>query len=447
MKIIIVGAGEVGTHIASQLIEEKKDVTIIERDPETARRVNDVLDCLVINGEGTNVDCLIEAGIEKTDIFVAATSIDEVNMISCLVAASEFKIPVKIARVRNIEYNKTNIFDKSFIGVDYIVNPEIEASYDITQTVELGATSSIFSFDGTNAQLRDFVIEENSIFAGKALKDIRGLFKEQFIIAGVMRDGEVTIPSGDFEIKIGDHVYITALGRSFYKIMKTVGEKGSKLKKIIIVGGGLIGKHVTGMMIDKGRDVRLIEKDYDRCKEIAALYPDVIVINGDVSDEEIFDQENLSLADAVITTTQNEELNILAGVYAKSRGVRRAVALIDKTNYTYLATSLGIDACISAKTSSSDAILKFIRRGNVKKVYTIFEGQAEAIEFHINYNSFLVDKMLKEVKLPLGCLIVAVQRKRKTIIPDGNLKIQAGDSVIVFIINSSISKFEEMLEM
>ncbi len=447
MKIIIVGAGEVGTHIASQLIEEKKDVTIIERDPETARRVNDVLDCLVINGEGTNVDCLIEAGIEKTDIFVAATSIDEVNMVSCLVAASEFKIPVKIARVRNIEYNKTNIFDKSFIGVDYIVNPEIEASYDITQTVELGATSSIFSFDGTNAQLRDFVIEENSIFAGKALKDIRGLFKEQFIIAGVMRDGEVTIPSGDFEIKIGDHIYITALGRSFRKIMKTVGEKESKLKKIIIVGGGLIGKHVTGMMIDKGRDVRLIEKDYDRCKEIAALYPDVIVINGDVSDEEIFDQENLSLADAVITTTQNEELNILAGVYAKSRGVRRAVALIDKTNYTYLATSLGIDACISAKTSSSDAILKFIRRGNVKKVYTIFEGQAEAIEFLINYNSFLANKMLKEVKLPLGCLIVAVQRKRKTIIPDGNFKIQVGDSVIVFIINSSISKFEEILEM
>lgn len=242
-------------------------------------------------------------------------------------------------------------------------------------------------------------------------------------------------------------IYITALGRSFRKIMKTVGEKESKLKKIIIVGGGLIGKHVTGMMIDKGRDVRLIEKDYDRCKEIAALYPDVIVINGDVSDEEIFDQENLSLADAVITTTQNEELNILAGVYAKSRGVRRAVALIDKTNYTYLATSLGIDACISAKTSSSDAILKFIRRGNVKKVYTIFEGQAEAIEFLINYNSFLANKMLKEVKLPLGCLIVAVQRKRKTIIPDGNFKIQVGDSVIVFIINSSISKFEEILEM
>lgn len=447
MKIVIIGAGEVGTHIASHLIEEKKDVTIIERDPEIARRVNDMLDCLVINGEGTNVDCLVSAGVDKADIFVAATSIDEVNMISCLVAASEFKIPVKIARVRNIEYNKTNIFDKSFIGVDYIVNPEIEASYDIAQTVELGATSSIFSFDGTNAQLRDFILDENSIMANKQIKEIRTLFKEQFVISGVMRDGEVFIPDGNFEVSVGDHIYITALGRSFEKIMAGLGKKAPKLNKIIIVGGGLIGKHVAGMLIDKGREVRLIEKDYDKCKEIAALYPDILVIHGDVSDEEIFEQENLSLADAVITTTQNEELNILAGVYAKSQGVSRAVALIDKTNYTYLATSLGIDACVSPKTSSSDAILKFIRRGNVKKVYTIFEGQAEAIELHIAHDSFLAKKKLKDIKLPAGCLIVAVQRRRKTIIPDGNFEINIGDSIIVFIIHSSISKLEELLEI
>ncbi len=445
MKIVIVGAGEVGTHIASQLIEENKDVTIIERDAETASRVNNILDCLVINGEGTNVDVLTDAGVGKADIFVAATSIDEVNMISCIVAASEFNIPVKIARVRNIEYNKTNIFDKNFIGVDYIVNPEIEAAYDIAQTVELGATSSIFSFDGTNAQLRDFIIEENSIFAGKELKDIRGLFKEQFIIAGVMRDNEIIIPAGNFQIKVGDHVYMAALGRSFNKIMASLGKKESKLKKIIIVGGGLIGKHVTGMLIDKGRDVRLIEKDYDKCKEIAALYPDVIVINADVSDEEVFEEENLSLADAVITTTQNEELNILAGVYAKSKGVKRAVALIDKTSYSSLATSLGIDSCISPKISSSDAILKFIRRGNIKNVYTIFDGQAEAIEFIVNHHSLLAGTAIKDIKLPSGCLIVAIQRKRKTIIPYGDLVIKNGDSIITFIINSSIPKLEEIL--
>lgn len=447
MKIIIVGAGEVGTHIASQLIEEQKDVVIIEKDQEIARRANDMLDCLVIKGEGTNVDCLVEAGIEKADIFVAATSIDEINMISCLVAASEFKIPVKIARVRNVEYSRTGIFDKSFIGIDYIVNPEIEASYDIAQTVELGASSSIFSFEGTDAQLRDFLVEETSVFAGKFIKDIRGLFADRFIIAGVQRNGDITIPSGDFKISEGDHIYLVALGRSFNKIMVKAGRKAAKLKRIIIVGGGMIGKHVTGMLVDKGRDVRLIEKDYDRCKEIATMYPEVIVINGDISDEDVFEEENLASADAVITTTQNEELNILAGVYAKSRGVKRAVALIDKTNYATLATSLGIDSCVSPKLSSVDAILKFIRRGNIKNVYTIFEGRAEAIEFIVNHHSAIAGRAVMDLKLPAGCLIVAVQRRRKTIIPDGGFVIEGGDSVIAFVTHDSIPKLEDILAL
>ena len=447
MKIIIVGAGEVGVHIASQLIEEQKDVVIIERDPEKARKVNDMLDCMVITGEGTNVDCLIEAGIEKCDIFVAATSIDEVNMISCLVAASEFKIPVKIARVRNIEYSKTSIFEKSYIGVDYIVNPEIEAAYDIAQTVEMGASSSVFSFEGTSAQMREFLIEEGSTFADKDIKEIRTSFKEDFIIAGVLRDGDISIPSGDFTVLAGDKVYITALGKSFKKIMSASGKKETKLKRIIIVGGGLIGRHVTSMLSDKGRDVRLVEKDPERCREIAAAYPDVIVINGDVSDEDIFEEENFASADAVITTTQNEELNILAGVYAKSRGVKRAVALIDKTSYSYLASTLGIDSCINPKKSSIDAILKFIRKGNIKNVYTIFEGQAEVIEFTVHHNSVIAGRAVMDLRFPQGCLIVAVQRRRKTIIPYGSLVIEGGDSVIVFVIASAIPKLEDILAL
>lgn len=447
MKTIIIGAGEVGVHIASQLIEEQKDVVIIERDRETARRVNDMLDCLVITGEGTNVECLMEAGIEKAHIFVAATSIDEVNMVSCLVAASEFKIPIKIARVRNIEYSRTNLFEKSFIGVDYIVNPEIEAAYDIAQTVELGASSSMFSFQGTNAQLREFLVEEGSVFAEKEIKEIRSFFKEDFIIAGVLRDGEVSIPSGDFKVMTGDKLYLVALGRTFGKIMAVSGKKESKLKRIIIVGGGLIGRHVTGMLLDKGRDIRLIEKDAEKCREIAAAFPDVIVINGDVSDEDIFEEENFASADAVITTTQNQELNILAGVYAKSRGVKRAVALIDNTSYSYLASVLGIDSCISPKNSSVDAILKFIRRGNIKNVYTVFDGQAEAIEFTVNHHSAIAGRAVKDLRLPNGCLIVAVKRHRKTIIPYGNLVIEGGDSVIVFIVHASIPKLEDILAL
>ena len=445
MNIVIVGAGEVGTHIASQLVAEQKDVVIIEKDPESAARASSMLDCLVITGEGSNVDILEQAGADKADIFIAATSIDEVNMISCFVAGSTFNTPVKIARVRNVDYMRTGLLKNASIGIDYLVNPEIEAAFDIVQTVLHGATSGIFAFQGTNAQLRDFLVKEESLFNGVLVKDIRSLIDQNFIIAGVLREERLHIPHGDFKIITGDHLYIAALGKSFNKILTRAGMTVDKLKRLVVVGGGLIGKHVAGMLIEDGKDVRIIEKDYERCKELSALYPEATVINGNISDRDVFEEENIAYTDAIITTTQSEELNILAGVYAKSKGVKRAVALIDKLNYSTLATNLGIDSCISAKMSSGDAILKFIRKGNIKNVYTIFEGQAEAIEFMVTHNKDIIGKKVMELKLPEGCLIITVQRHRKTIIPNGSFVIEEGDSIIAFVAHDVISELEALI--
>ncbi len=445
MNIVIVGAGEVGTHIASQLVSEQKDVVIIEKDPESAARASGMLDCLVVTGEGSNVDVLKQAGVSKADIFIAATSVDEVNMISCFVAGSTFNTPVKIARVRNVDYMRKDLLKNAAIGIDYLVNPEIEAAFDIVQTVLHGASSGIFAFQGTNAQLRDFLVKEDSVFNGVLVKDIRSIIDQNFIIAGVLREEQLYIPRGDFQILTGDHIYIAALGKSFNKILTRAGMSVDKLKRIVLVGGGLIGKHVAGMLIEDGKDVRIIEKDYEKCKELSALFPEATVINGNISDREVFEEENIAYTDAIITTTQSEELNILAGVYAKSKGVKRAVALIDKLNYISLATNLGIDSCISAKMSSVDAILKFIRKGNIKNVYTIFEGQAEAIEFIVTKNKKIIGKKIMELKLPEGCLIITVKRNRKTIIPDGSFVIEEGDSIIAFVAHEVISRLEELI--
>lgn len=445
MNIVIVGAGEVGTHIASQLVAEQKDVVIIEKDPACAARASNMLDCLVVTGEGSNVDVLRQAGAENADIFIAATSVDEVNMISCFVAGSAFNTPIKIARVRNVDYMRGGLLKNSSIGIDYLVNPEIEAAFDIVQTVLHGASSGIFAFQGTNAQLRDFLVKDDSILNGVLVKNIRSLIDQNFIVAGVLRNEMLHIPKGDFQILTGDHIYIVALGKSFNKILTRAGMTVDKLKRIVLVGGGLIGKHITGMLIEDGKDVRIIEKDYERCKELSALYPEATVINGNISDQDVFEEENIAYTDAIITTTQSEELNILAGVYAKSKGVKRAVALIDKLNYTTLATNLGIDSCISAKLSSVDAILKFIRKGNIKNVYTIFEGQAEAIEFIVSgSNHNIVGKKIMDLKLPAGCLIITVQRHRKTIIPTGSFVIEEGDSLITFVAHDEISRLEEL---
>ena len=398
-----------------------------------------------MTGEGSNVDVLKQAGASKADIFIAATSIDEVNMISCFVAGSTFDTPVKIARVRNVDYMRKGLLKNAAIGIDYLVNPEIEAAFDIVQTVLHGATSGIFAFQGTNAQLRDFLVKEDSVFNGVLVKDIRSIIDQKFIIAGVLRQEQLYIPHGDFQILTGDHIYIAALGKSFNKILARAGMTVDKLKRIVLVGGGLIGKHVAGMLIEDGKDVRIIEKDYERCKELSSLFPEATVINGNISDRDVFEEENIAYTDAIITTTQSEELNILAGVYAKGKGVKRAVALIDKLNYISLASNLGIDSCISAKMSSVDAILKFIRKGNIKNVYTIFEGQAEAIEFIVTKNKKIIGKKLMELKLPEGCLIITIKRNRKTIIPDGSFVIDEGDSIIAFVAHDVISELEALI--
>lgn len=446
MNIIIVGAGEVGTHIASQLIAEKKNVLIIEKNPEIAARAKAQLDVEVLIGEGTSVEVLKEAGIENVNIFIAATSIDEVNMISCFVASSEFNVPVKIARVRNLDYMKTGMMENTKIGVDLIVNSEIEAALDIFQTVTYGATSGIFTFADTNAQLRDFLVKENSIFNGVLIKDVRLLFDESFIVAGIVRNEELFIPSGNFKILTGDHLYIVANTNSFKKILQRAKIKVNKLKRFVVVGGGLISKHIISLLIDAGKSVRIIEKDYEKCRELSAQFPEAIVINGNVSDQDVFEEENLGYSDALIAATANEELNILAGIYAKSKGVKRAVAIIDKLNYATLATNLGIDSCVSAKLASVDAILKYIRKGKIKNVYTIFEGKAEAIELLITSNShFFLEKSIMSLTLPKGCLIISVKRGKETIIPTGKFVIKENDSIIIFVSLENLSQLEELI--
>ena len=315
---------------------------------------------------------------------------------------------------------RKGLLKNAAIGIDYLVNPEIEAAFDIVQTVLHGATSGIFAFQGTNAQLRDFLVKEDSVFNGVLVKDIRSIIDQKFIIAGVLRQEQLYIPHGDFQILTGDHIYIAALGKSFNKILARAGMTVDKLKRIVLVGGGLIGKHVAGMLIEDGKDVRIIEKDYERCKELSALFPEATVINGNISDRDVFEEENIAYTDAIITTTQSEELNILAGVYAKGKGVKRAVALIDKLNYISLASNLGIDSCISAK-------------------------QAEAIEFIVTKNKKIIGKKLMELKLPEGCLIITIKRNRKTIIPDGSFVIDEGDSIIAFVAHDVISELEALI--
>lgn len=432
MKIVVAGAGEVGFHIASNLIREGKDVVLVEKDAGRAKYASSHLDCMVITGEATNTEVLKDAGIQNADAFISATDYDEVNMITCFIVASEFDVPVKIARVRNLSYSKINLFGNKMAGVDYIVNPEIEAAKTITSTVQHGATSDIFLFEDINIQLRDIIVDDDSFFIGKTLRQIKSELKEEFIVAGIMRDDEVIIPDGNTVLLEKDHIFTVATTRTFVQILKKAGMQSRKLKSIIILGGGKVGYHVAEMLSKQGKSIKIIDKDYELCKKLSADFPNALVLNADITDESIFDDEQLSHADAIVTTTHNEELNILAAIYGKSKGIRRAVALVNKLSYLTIADDLGIDSTVSPKVSSVNAILKYIRKGNLKSVYKIFNGKAEVAEFVIQPNAPIAEKALKNVRLPKGSLILAISRDGKNVIPDGNFILKGNDIAITF---------------
>ncbi len=448
MKIVISGSGEVGFHLAEQLVTSHQDVVLIEKDPLRAKFVADHLDCMVVQGEGSNPETLAEAGVDGADTFIAVSNLDEVNIVSCLVVANEFKVKTKIARVRSIQYRRSGILKNSLLGIDYVVNPEIEAARAIMNIVAHGATGEVLVFEGTDIQLRNIFVDEISPFRDKSLREIRKEIHHNFIIAGINRDDEVIIPYGDTRISEGDRVYLVSSHRNMERILARTGRFRHKLHNVVVVGGGKIGCYVTEFLLGTGRSVKIVEKDYKHCKYLAERFPDALVINEDISDEKLFEDEQLYTSDLIVTTTHDEALNMLTAIYAKSLGVRRVVPVVNKSSYLNIADKLGIDATVSPKASSVSAILKYVRRGNIKQVYSIFDGRAEAIEFAVNSSSRIAGKMVKELQLPNGSLVVAVNRPEgggsKNFVPNGEFVIEAGDNVITFAKAEQVASLEEL---
>ncbi len=446
MRVVILGAGVVGVQIASQLISEGKDVVIIEKNPERAKYVTGRLDCIVVNEEGTGISALRHAGLDDASIFISVTNSDEVNMIACGLVASEFNVPVKIARVRNLDYSRAKIMEKSFLGIDFIVNSEVETARQIANTIALGADSDVMLFENTDLQMRNVVINLGSYFANKTVKDIRHAIREPFLIAGIVRQNEFIIPTGDTVVREHDNIYLLATQKDFTKIFIQSGKRQETIDRIVIVGGGRIGELACQYLIRTGRNITIIETNYERCKVLSDRFPDALVLNADISDETIFEEEEIGKRDLMVTVTDNQELNMLASLYAKIMGVKRTIALVANTGYLSIASRLDIDVTISPKNSTVDAIMKYIRRGNIKSLHSIFGGRAEVIEFLANEQSSLIGKRLRDLRFPKQSLILSVVRSEKNILPHGNLAIETGDLIIMIGAKESISEIESLIQ-
>ncbi|MBC8359662.1 MAG: Trk system potassium transporter TrkA [Candidatus Aminicenantes bacterium] len=469
MKIVIVGAGEVGFELAKRLVIENKDVILIEKNPERADYVSRQLDCKVVNGLGNNPDTLKIAGINKADFFISLTGSDEVNIIACGLVDKKFNISYRIARVKNIDYFTTKIMDKSFFGIDLIVNPEIEAAKKIIDTIESGASSDIIFFEQGCIQMRNVVVTPESFLKNMTVRDAMRKIQMDFLIAGIEKSDRFVIPSGDTVIHEEDNLYLLATKEKLERIFHLIGRPPIVIKDVVLVGGSKIGIYIAKQLIQgrksdarinnrfldyffkrqkkstKIKSLKIIEEDYEKCKELSSLFPEALVINADISDESVFKEEGLSDYDLIVTTTKNDELNILVALYAKRVGIKRAISMVNQKNYMNMASKLGIDAVVSLRDSITNPILKFIRKGNIKSIHSISGGDVEVMELSLEKKSQLTGRKIKDLNFPAHALIISVAREGRSIIPHGDLVIKDGDHVIIIAQKEFVGKIESMV--
>lgn len=459
-KVVIAGAGTTGFQVARHLVADHKDVVLIERDPETAKYAVNHLDCMVINDSGNRLPALREAGIHDAGFFISVTDSDEFNIVACSLVASEFQVPCKIARVRNPEYAHSHLPEHSVLPVDYFVNPEIEAARAIIKSVEQGATSDVMTFENTDLQMRNFLVDERTLFARQSIAGIKRALDAEFMVAGISRGEEFFVPRGDARVEAGDELYLVAAETTLEGVFVLAGRPRVTLRNVILVGGGRVGSFVAEALVDKGnghrarrlldyvrrsqKKLKIVDSNYENCKRLAERFPDAVVINSDVSEEGFFEEEALAGYDLIITTTNNPELNILVAIYGKNLGIKRSIALVNKFNYLKVASRLGADVIISPKYSVVNSILKFIRRGRVKSVHSIFGGLAEVIESTLDGSRGFVGREIRDLKMPENSLVVAVTRDGSHFVPRGSFVLHDGDKLTMVAKTESIAGVEEM---
>lgn len=466
MNIIILGAGKVGYHLARQLIHEDKHVTIIERDSHRAKQVSNQLDCIVINDEGNNLEVLKQAGLEKADYFISVTESDELNMIACGLASSSSEKVFTVARVRNIDYSSSVMTSRSLMGINQIINPEIEAAKEIAKSVEHGAMSNVLQFNNTDLQMLNLSVPRNSSMIGQTLLQVNKTINASFLVPILMRGNEYVIPDGKTLFEENDLVYLISSEKDFDIIFNFFDKPKVKIHKIAIVGCGHLGCYVADYLeseeaVETGflsklfnkftrsstKNLHLIDSDYEQCKYLSERFPQAQVTHADITNEEVWEEEILNGYDLVITSTGNQELNLITSMYAKKVGVLRSISLVQTRAYKNIAESLGIDVSISINNVLVSTILKVIRKGNIKSIHNISGSPYEIIEFELSQTSSLSYQQIKNLKLPRETLIIHVTRGETNILPHGSLALEPNDHVVLITRKDAVKRLESIFEV
>jgi len=450
MKIIIIGDGKVGYSLAENLSKENNEVTIIDKNPEALKKASEYLDVMCIKGNGVSTKILLDAGVKKANLLIAATSSDEMNMVCCL-TAKKLGADHTIARIRNPEYANELSILKTEMGLDMVINPEQAAANEISRSFSLPSGVNVEVFAKGRIELVEFKIPTNLDLIGMKLKNITGKFSNTILIGAVQRDDEVIIPDGEFEIMANDALYIIGRPSSVFNFCRYYGKIAQKAKDVMIVGGGRIAYYLTKSLEEMGMKVKIIEIDHDRCVELTELLPHTLIIHGDGTDEALLQSENLSDMGSFVSLTGLDEGNLVSALLAKQYGVHKVVAKINRINYCSLIKNMGIDIVVSPKLITANHITQYVRglknaMGNpVKTLYKIIGDKAEVVEFVVNQSTRFLNVPLKDLNLVKGILIAAIARRNEIIIPHGKDILKLGDSIILIVKDKKFTDLNDIL--
>lgn len=431
MKIVIAGAGAVGIHLSRWLSSESHDITLIDHDEARLLDIDSNIDAITITGEVTDFKTLERAKVGSADLYISVTSLEEANILSCMYA-KRMGSRRTIARISQMQYlneEKINIRD---LGIDELISPESLAAREIRHLLKTNAASESIEFENGKITLLGLDIEEDAPAIGKTMAQLADMHEfGSYLVVAIKRDDETIIPKGDTTVKACDHLYVITHAEGMEQLLEVTGKRKIDVSTLVIMGGSRTG-NLLAKKLSKDYHVKLIEKDVDRSREIAAELPDVLVLNFDGTEFDKLEEEGIQNTDVFIAVTGNSETNILASLVAKNRGVKKVIAMVENIEYQSLTASIGIDTLINKKLAAANFIYRYIRRGDFISLSTIHGVDAEVVEFEVHENSKVVNKPIKDLELPEGALIGGVIRQNKGLIPSGDFELHNHDKVVVF---------------
>jgi trk system potassium uptake protein TrkA len=447
MRVIIVGAGEVGYHLAERLSQENQDVVVVETDPERGARASELLDVMTVVGNGASIPVLEEAGVREARILLAVTSQDEVNLISCL-AATRLGVDYTIARISNPDYYaRGSVLSRERLGIDLMINPEREAAREAFQLLQSAAATDVANFAEGRVQLIGLVVREKAPVCGKTLAQLGEEYRDRrYVTVAVVRNGETSIPDGSSTIEAGDQIYMLSPAAEVSSITPMAGYEPFQLNRVMIAGGSAEGQFLAEILEEHGVECTILDHDRRRCLELAEALPRSLVLHADATDLELLEMEGVSGIDGFVAATGHDETNLLVSLLAKSVGAHKVVSLIEKFDYLPLVPRVGLDAAVSPRMSAVNAILRYVRRGRVMTVATLKGIEAEAIEFRVGDDSPIANRLIVELSFPAGAVIGTIIRGDAIIIPRGMDQVLAGDEVIVFALPGALPEVEKFFD-